>query len=658
MSFLQPLLLAALPLISLPIIIHLINQRRYQTMRWAAMMFLLAANRMARGFARLRQWLIMLFRMLVIAGLVFAVSRPLASGWLGMAAGSRADTTIVLLDRSPSMQQRGSGIVTSKLETGRSQLVQTLEKLRSSRYVLIESTRNTPYELAAPDELLRLSNTGPTSASADLPAMLRSAYDYVKANQTGRTDIWICSDLRKNDWNPDSGRWKTLRDSFLELPQSVRFHLLAYADRAPGNLSVRITDARRRPTNDGAELLVSLLLTRETSTEDKISVPVEFEIESARSVVNVELTGPRYELTNYHIGLEGGDSNGWGRVSIPADSNSANDDFYFAFENPPPRRTIIVAEDSRSLRPLQLAAQIAPDPTEHGEAEVVAIDQLATVPWEEISLLLWQESLPSDDEAEIVTSLINRGGQVIFFPPGSPDTTEFLGVRWLAWNKPSDAVLVTTWRGDQDLLAHSQSGAALPVGTLKVRDYCGISGDFTSLAELTGSTPLLARVTTNHGGVYFCTTTVSPQDSSLASDGIVLYVLIQRALRDGTAVLGDTRQLVAGQPSPDLTEPWRLVAATDDAISTDYPFHRGVFAAGEKLLAVNRSADEDQAEILAGDRVADLFQELDFVRVDDRAGSMSSLIQEIWRLFLAAMMVAMLVEAGLCVPKLRQAAGA
>src|SRR5438445_12258306 len=106
MSFLQPLLLAGLPLIALPIIIHLVNQGRFQTIRWAAMMFLLAANRMSRGYSRLRRWLILLFRALAVAGLVFAVSRPLASGWLGSAAGGRVDTTIILLDRSPSMQQR------------------------------------------------------------------------------------------------------------------------------------------------------------------------------------------------------------------------------------------------------------------------------------------------------------------------------------------------------------------------------------------------------------------------------------------------------------------------------------------------------------------------------------------------------------------------
>src|SRR5580658_7057218 len=108
MSFLQPWVLFALPVIALPIIIHLINQMRFQTIQWAAMMFLLAAHRMARGYSRLRQWLIMLFRMLAIAALLFAVARPLASGWLGLAAGGQADTTIVLLDRSPSMQQTGS----------------------------------------------------------------------------------------------------------------------------------------------------------------------------------------------------------------------------------------------------------------------------------------------------------------------------------------------------------------------------------------------------------------------------------------------------------------------------------------------------------------------------------------------------------------------
>src|SRR5437868_9648066 len=156
MTFLQPILLAGLPLVSLPIIIHLINQRRYQTIRWAAMMFLLAANRMSRGYARVRQMLILLFRMLAVAGLFFAVSRPLASGWFGRAAGGRADTTIILLDRSPSMRQQGQGTAISKLEAGRHQLARTLEVLGSGRWVLIENTSNLPKEIESPAALLTL----------------------------------------------------------------------------------------------------------------------------------------------------------------------------------------------------------------------------------------------------------------------------------------------------------------------------------------------------------------------------------------------------------------------------------------------------------------------------------------------------------------------
>ncbi len=36
MSFLQPLILVALPLVALPILIHLINQYRHRTVPWAA----------------------------------------------------------------------------------------------------------------------------------------------------------------------------------------------------------------------------------------------------------------------------------------------------------------------------------------------------------------------------------------------------------------------------------------------------------------------------------------------------------------------------------------------------------------------------------------------------------------------------------------------
>jgi len=127
--------------------------------------------------------------------------------------------------------------------------------------------------------------------------------------------------------------------------------------------------------------------------------------------------------------------------------------------------------------------------------------------------------------------------------------------------------------------------------------------------------------------------------------------MVQRALAAGAAVLGSTRQLVAGEPPRDDPLSWKRIAGGEEAISTEFPLHRGIYEAGDRLFAVNRSAAEETAPILSDSRVASLFQGLDFARVDDSAGSASSLIQEIWRLFLIAMMVAMVVEAALCLPR-------
>jgi hypothetical protein len=654
MTFLQPLLLLALPLITLPIIIHLINQRRYQTIHWAAMIFLLAANRMSRGYARLRQLLILLFRMVAIAALIFAISRPLMSGWFGRVVAGRPDTTIILIDRSPSMRQQGPGTVVSKLDAGRHQLAQTLEVLGSGRWVLIESTSNVPQEIESPAALLRLASVEPASTSADLPAMLEAARDYIRVNRPGRTEIWICSDLRQNDWNTDSARWQALRESFLEFPQGARIHLLAYPDVAGGNVAVRVTNVRRLETADGAELRLSLKLLREGNADTKLSVPVQFEIEGARSEFTVEMDGPTFELKDHRIPIERSRERGWGKVSIPADTNTADNEFYFVFDRPQARRTLVVSTDSSSVAALHLAAYISPDPAIACSAEAITPEQLRGIDWDSISLLVWHAPLPEGDVAEAVQAFVNRGGQVLFLPSRTPGDKEFMGARWQNWSEEKSAVPVETWRGDQDVVANTQSGAALPLGQLQIRRFCEVTGELTPLASLQGGRTLLARLPTNHGGVYFCATTADPGDSSLASNGVVLYVLVHRALAAGAAVLGQTRQLIAGDKATEQATGWQQVAGAPDAMSTEYPHQAGVYTAGDKLLAVNRSPAEDQATVVSDDRVADLFKGLDFTRVDDRAGSLSGLVQEIWRIFLIAMTIALLVEAGLCLPRRAQ----
>ncbi len=651
MSFLQPLMLAALPAIALPILIHLINQRRYQTLPWGAMQFLLAAQRMSRGYTRIRQWLILACRTLALAGLIVAAARPLAGGFLGLAGGSRPDTTIVLIDRSPSMSQVNGGTL-SKREAGQRQVVETLRKLGSEHWVLIESNRSTPRELNSIDELLKLPEMGPSSAAANFPRMLDAAASYLENNQTGRTEVWICSDLRANDWDARNAQWKQCRDRFAAFPGSLRFHICAFRDPAPENLAVRVTEVERVRGPDGAELAVSLQIERDATSDQPLRLPLQFEIAGARSQTEIELADRQFELRGHRIPLDSTMERGWGRVSIPADANAADNEFFFAFDQPRTRRAVLILEDAETSAALRLAAQIPPSATVECEAEVWQPHQVEAANWEEAALVLWQAPLPEGRAAELLKSLVERGGQVLFFPPHVPASTSFLDVAWGQWQEPDHPAVPTHWTLDQDLLANSLGGTSLPVGELQALRYCPPQGELTQLATLDGGMPLVARQATPNGGVYFVSTGPASTDSNLAANGVVLYVAVQRALATGAAALGKTRQITAGmgQEPVELAGAQQL-AGSEDAVSADYFFHAGVYQRDERQWAVNCAEDEGQADILSDEEVHGLFEGLDVSILAGEASGGSSLVREIWRACMLGMIVALLAEAVLCVPR-------
>ena len=116
-------------------------------------------------------------------------------------------------------------------------------------------------------------------------------------------------------------------------------------------------------------------------------------------------------------------------------------------------------------------------------------------------------------------------------------------------------------------------------------------------------------------------------------------------------MLSRARWLDAGSAGTESPGDWQRLMGGAEGLSTEAACHGGIYASGERLLAVNRPVAEDDSKVLADSVVAELFRGLDFTRVDDRAGNASSLIQEIWRIFLAVMLAAVVLEAVLCLPK-------
>lgn len=92
-------------LASIPIIIHILNRRRFKTVEWAAMEFLLNALRKNRRRLRFEHWLLLALRCLVLGILGLALARPTGCEETTFAhiAAQRAGLHVFVIDNSYSM---------------------------------------------------------------------------------------------------------------------------------------------------------------------------------------------------------------------------------------------------------------------------------------------------------------------------------------------------------------------------------------------------------------------------------------------------------------------------------------------------------------------------------------------------------------------------
>jgi hypothetical protein len=132
-EFLGTAFLLALPLVAVPIAIHLYRGRQRDVIPWGAMQFLASAVTKGRSMERLEEFLLMAMRFLAVAALIFAVAQPMIrSSWLGLGADREV---ILVLDNSLSMSREISG--QSAGRRMKEEAIKSLDSLTSSDDVQI-----------------------------------------------------------------------------------------------------------------------------------------------------------------------------------------------------------------------------------------------------------------------------------------------------------------------------------------------------------------------------------------------------------------------------------------------------------------------------------------------------------------------------------------
>src|SRR5947199_5563148 len=106
MGFVRASMLAALVAVALPVIAHLIFRRRSRPVDLGTLRFLKIAVRRDTRRRRLKRWLLLALRVGCVVLLVLLFARPYRAESIG---GGDAGLTVVLIDRSASMDRRRDG---------------------------------------------------------------------------------------------------------------------------------------------------------------------------------------------------------------------------------------------------------------------------------------------------------------------------------------------------------------------------------------------------------------------------------------------------------------------------------------------------------------------------------------------------------------------
>ena len=208
MQFLNPLFLAGLAAIAVPLWFHLIRREQSNRVPFSSVMYVPRKEMRQVRRQKIRHWPLFLWRLLLIVLLVLALSRPywpeLSAGW---SSGSQA--RVVLLDNSFSMR------VGNRWAQAKQLADREIRSAPAGSEVSLALVSDRVEFLGAPPEstdamLLKLRAAEPSYRATRLDQGIRAAGDLLKQSRMVNREIVLISDFQRNglftsSWNIPEG---------------------------------------------------------------------------------------------------------------------------------------------------------------------------------------------------------------------------------------------------------------------------------------------------------------------------------------------------------------------------------------------------------------------------------------------------------------------
>jgi hypothetical protein len=438
-SFLFPSLLwIGLPLVGVPVLIHLINLRRQQKIRWAAMQFLLVSERQNRRWVLFKQLLLLAVRMAAVAVLVLMLAHLMVRNeWLRL-LGSGTTHHILLIDDSYSTTDRWEN--TSAFE----------EAKRAVQSVVDQAYRQSDTQLIT---LLRFSEAARLSAGAQPEIFAQRIDDSFRSKlpsllagwEASQTDVgpadalkavprlplagdqqshilYMISDFRTRQFGSATELRKLLEDMGQQVDQ---IHLVRCVQQTHSNLAITNLAPESGVRAAGVETWMDVTVANYGDAPAR-GVIVQFQQDGdALPALPLEDIPPHQELSKKFRVQFAGVGAHWLSAGIGADAVDVDNRRFFACHLPAAQPVLIIdgSQDSRGGRQLSLALDPGGNthtgwsPHLEPASYLTRADDLA----KQAAVCLLDVPRLTDDELTALEGYVRDGGGAAFFVGSQPN---------------------------------------------------------------------------------------------------------------------------------------------------------------------------------------------------------------------------------------------
>ena len=414
MTFLSPLMLWGLVAASIPVIIHLFSLRHTKEVEFSSLSFIKELKHETIRKLKIRQWLLVLLRMAIIASIVLMISRPVLKGFIpGWIVGEKDARVVVILDNSASMSMNSNG--KSLLENGKDQVLDIAE-------IYDESTEFQFFQ-TNPLKLVFKGSPGNQSLKREIEGIQLSndedhlflKIDSILTNQDAHEankECFLISDFSKQIFSDMDGfipQSKFLTDTS---ETGWRFYGLQQEELS-NNLSLRDVDILSQIRLPNSLLKIETDVMNDGQT-DKRNIPIELFLESNRLgqvVASFDFNQKKEFVYQVYPGMSGVIN---GHLKIPDDNFLLDNQLSFDFSVPEQISCIIISNSTEETFLLETALSAINNQTGFLQIETKINPNDLQLDYTDV-LIVYNPGKLEPNIIDEIQLFLQKGGGVIWF---------------------------------------------------------------------------------------------------------------------------------------------------------------------------------------------------------------------------------------------------